>query len=84
LPPESSLKNPVDILGDATDERYKKSLEVLLHDEQVDGVFVLLTPQFMTKPLEIAKILPEIYKESKKQLLLLLWELTLLMKLLSI
>lgn len=69
LPPESSLKNPVDILGDATDERYKKSLEALLHDEQVDGVLVLLTPQFMTKPLEIAKILPEIYKKSKKTII---------------
>lgn len=69
LPPESSLKNPIDILGDATDERYKKSLEVLLHDDQVDGVFVLLTPQFMTKPLEIAKILPEVYKKSKKTII---------------
>jgi acetyltransferase len=66
LPAESSLKNPIDILGDATAERYQKSLEILLRDEQIDGVFVLLTPQFMTKPLETAKILPEIYKKTKK------------------
>ena len=66
LPAESSLKNPVDILGDATAERYKKSLEILLQDDQVDGVLILVTPQFMTKPLEIAKILPDIYKQSSK------------------
>jgi acetyltransferase len=66
LPAESSLKNPVDILGDATAERYKSSLEALLRDEQVDGVYVLLTPQFMTKPLEIAAILPDVYKKTKK------------------
>mgnify|MGYP005814370793 CR=1 FL=1 len=69
LPAEASLKNPIDILGDATAERYKRSLEILLNDNCVDGVFVLLTPQFMTKPLEIAKILPEVYKKSKKTMI---------------
>ncbi|MDY6821635.1 MAG: acetate--CoA ligase family protein [Deferribacterota bacterium] len=69
LPAEASLKNPIDILGDATAERYKKSLEILLQDDQVDGVHILLTPQFMTKPLEIAKILPDVYKKHSKTIL---------------
>jgi acetyltransferase len=55
LPAAWSHSNPVDILGDATDEAYAKSLEVVAHDPHTDGVLVILTPQDMTKPLETAQ-----------------------------
>lgn len=44
LPPFASFYNPVDILGDATAERYEKALYTVVQDEKVHGVIVLLTP----------------------------------------
>ena len=44
LPPFASFYNPVDILGDASAERYAKALTIVLQDEKIHGVIVLLTP----------------------------------------
>jgi acetyl coenzyme A synthetase (ADP forming)-like protein len=44
LPPFASFYNPVDILGDATAERYEKALYTVVQDEKVQGILVLLTP----------------------------------------
>jgi len=55
LPPTWSRRNPVDIIGDAPPERYKEAIDVCLEDPDVDGVLVILTPQAMTRPLEVAE-----------------------------
>jgi acetyltransferase len=55
LPPQWSHNNPVDILGDAEPERYAKSLEVAAKDPGIDGMLVVLTPQDMTHPTQIAE-----------------------------
>lgn len=47
LPPNWSHGNPVDIIGDASSERYKDSLKVLLEDKNVDAVLVLSCPTAM-------------------------------------
>ncbi|MGB9715046.1 MAG: acetate--CoA ligase alpha subunit [Thermodesulfovibrionales bacterium] len=44
LPPYASFYNPVDILGDATAERYEKALYIVVQDEKVNAILVLLTP----------------------------------------
>jgi len=44
LPSFASFYNPVDILGDASAERYAKALTIVLQDEKIHGVIVLLTP----------------------------------------
>ena len=44
LPPFASFYNPVDILGDATAERYEKALYAVVQDDKVNGILVLLTP----------------------------------------
>ncbi|MFI5344597.1 MAG: bifunctional acetate--CoA ligase family protein/GNAT family N-acetyltransferase, partial [Chlamydiales bacterium] len=48
LPEAWSHSNPVDILGDASAERYAQSIEILAKDEATDGVLVILSPQDMT------------------------------------
>ena len=63
LPPHWSHGNPVDVLGDADPGRYKKAVDLCLKDKNVDGALVILTPQSMTKPMEIAKSLIEIYNK---------------------
>src|SRR5664280_1371395 len=55
LPAEWSHNNPVDILGDAEPERYAKSLEIAAKDPSIDGMLVVLTPQDMTNPTQIAE-----------------------------
>jgi acetyl coenzyme A synthetase (ADP forming)-like protein len=48
LPPNASIFNPVDVIGDATSERYATVLEQAAKDPNVDGILVILTPQAMT------------------------------------
>lgn len=57
LPSTWSRSNPVDIIGDATPERYQKAVSICMNDPGVDGILVILTPQGMTKPLEVAESL---------------------------
>jgi acetyltransferase len=55
LPAAWPRQNPVDILGDATPERYGAAVSACLKDANVDGALVLLTPQAMTRPTEAAE-----------------------------
>src|SRR4051812_37295014 len=57
LPVHWSHANPVDVLGDASAERYAKSLEVAARDPNADGLLVVLTPQDMTDPTATAEAL---------------------------
>ena len=59
LPATWSHNNPVDIIGDATPQRYRDAVGICMEDPGVDGVLVILTPQAMTQPLEVAKLLVE-------------------------
>ena len=69
MPPTWSHGNPVDIIGDATAERYRQAVGACLRDPNVDGVVVILTPQAMTHPLEVAQVMVELADESGKPLL---------------
>ncbi|MGB8982907.1 MAG: bifunctional acetate--CoA ligase family protein/GNAT family N-acetyltransferase [Anaerolineales bacterium] len=55
LPAAWSHNNPVDILGDASPERYGKALEIAAKDPNSDGILVILTPQAMTDPTRTAE-----------------------------
>ncbi|MEK9181078.1 MAG: bifunctional acetate--CoA ligase family protein/GNAT family N-acetyltransferase [Patescibacteria group bacterium] len=68
LPPSWSGANPVDLLGDADAERYRRAVEVVISDENVDGVLVILTPQAMTDPVAVAKVLVTLPNREKKTL----------------
>ncbi|MEY3760428.1 MAG: hypothetical protein RIR39_1919, partial [Pseudomonadota bacterium] len=69
LPVHWSHANPIDILGDATSDRYQKALDICLNDKNVDGVLVILTPQAMTNPTQVAISIIEGAKNSKKPVL---------------
>jgi len=55
LPAAWSHNNPVDILGDAEPARYAQALEIAARDTNIDGMLVILTPQGMTNPTQIAE-----------------------------
>ncbi|MEP6775715.1 MAG: GNAT family N-acetyltransferase, partial [Chloroflexota bacterium] len=48
LPAAWSHSNPVDILGDASPQRYAEALATVAQDPNSDGLMVILTPQAMT------------------------------------
>ncbi|MDI3281178.1 MAG: CoA-binding protein, partial [Bacillota bacterium] len=49
LPPEASLYNPVDVIGDARADRYAAAVDLVLADPNVHSLVVILTPQDMTE-----------------------------------
>ncbi|MEQ8540860.1 MAG: bifunctional acetate--CoA ligase family protein/GNAT family N-acetyltransferase [Coleofasciculus sp. D1-CHI-01] len=55
LPTHWSHGNPIDILGDADPDRYTKALDIAVEDPNSDGLLVILTPQAMTDPTQIAE-----------------------------
>src|SRR5512136_2218870 len=55
LPTVWSHNNPIDVIGDASPERYSKALEIAARDPNADGMLVILTPQSMTDPTKTAE-----------------------------
>ncbi len=55
LPPQWSHNNPIDVIGDASPERYAKAVEIVAKDPNADGMLVILTPQDMTDPTQTAE-----------------------------
>ncbi len=59
LPPHWSHNNPIDIIGDAGPERYEAAVKIAAQDPNADGLLVIMTPQAMSDPVEIAqKLVP--------------------------
>ncbi len=54
LPSAAGFFNPIDVLGDATAERYEFALTHVLESEDIHSALIILTPQAMTKPQEVA------------------------------
>jgi acetyltransferase len=69
LPPFWSHGNPIDVLGDASAERYAVALRAALADDGVDAVLVILSPQAITQPLAVAETVAEARGESRKPVL---------------
>lgn len=62
LPEAASVENPIDVLGDAYEDRYEKVLNII-NDEDIGSIICLLTPQQQTP---VDKITDEIINFSKK------------------
>ena len=69
LPAHWSHGNPIDVLGDADSDRYAKAIEIAAQDPNSDGLLVVLAPQGMTNPTEIAERLKPYANSSGKPLL---------------
>jgi acetyltransferase len=55
LPAHWSHNNLIDVIGDAGPERYEKAVEIAAKDPNTDGLLVIMTPQAMSDPIEIAR-----------------------------
>ena len=69
LPPHWSHNNPIDILGDAEPERFSEAIKIALENPDSDGLLVILAPQGMTDPAQVAERLKPFAKNKYKPLL---------------
>jgi len=65
LPPFWSRGNPIDILGDATHERYRQVVELCMYAPEINGLLIILTPQAMTDPTKVAASLTEVLQNKR-------------------
>jgi acetyltransferase len=65
LPDFWSRSNPIDILGDASAERFDRALAVCFSSKNLDGVLVILAPQALTDPLSVAETLAAAIQERR-------------------
>jgi len=56
LPPEANVYNPVDVLGDASAERYEFAINAVLDDPNVSMVVVVLAPTDTVDIMAVANI----------------------------
>jgi len=66
LPANANLNNPIDLIGDARDDRYAAALEAVLADPNVDQVLVILTPQSMTNIEDIAQAVCDVHSRCRQ------------------
>ncbi|MFX0028136.1 MAG: acetate--CoA ligase family protein [Candidatus Hermodarchaeota archaeon] len=65
LPLEASIFNPIDIVGDATPDRYEFTIKTVFglnsntnsNDITTDGALIIVTPQAQTNPSKVARII---------------------------
>jgi len=66
LPPHWSHANPVDIIGDATAERFSATTKLVMDDAKVDALLVLFCPQRVTTPEAAAAAIIQIAQQHEK------------------
>jgi acetyltransferase len=66
MPPMWSKGNPIDVLGDATPQRFTKAIEVALHDGGVGGLLLIYVPTSMTSAGDLAKEVIKLNKTINK------------------
>jgi acetyl coenzyme A synthetase (ADP forming)-like protein len=69
LPPNATVYNPVDVIGDAGSERYAAVLEQAVKDPNVNGILVILTPQAMTETEKTAEAVIAAAKTTDKPII---------------
>ncbi|MGD0619164.1 MAG: acetate--CoA ligase family protein, partial [Bryobacteraceae bacterium] len=69
LPKHWSHNNPVDIIGDADADRYVKTMEALAKNPDGDGVLVIMSPQGVASPVDVAEALRPFAKLNQRPIL---------------
>jgi len=69
LPVTASTLNPVDVIGDADENRYRAALELLVKDENVDCLLPIWAPTLMAESSVVASITADIGQKSDKPIL---------------
>ena len=63
LPAGASVGNPVDMIASAPAEHYRKAIEIVGTDENVDSLIVIFTPPLVTRADHVAKSIVEVAQQ---------------------
>jgi acetyltransferase len=66
LLPESSIRNPIDVLATANAGHFRASLDALLDDEGIDSIYINFVTPFFVDNESIAKEIVEVSRMQKK------------------
>ncbi|MBX4196814.1 CoA-binding protein [Candidatus Pacearchaeota archaeon] len=66
FPPTVSVHNPLDLVGDATTERYKIALEACSKDDGIDAILLIVLYQTPLITTDIVEVIGEMHRETKK------------------
>ncbi len=69
LPYYCNLTNPIDLLEEATPERYRKVIQTCIDDNASNSLLVIYTPTGLTSPSSIADLIVESVKQTRKNML---------------
>jgi acetyltransferase len=69
LPSYCGIMNPVDVLEEATLDRFRTAMDICFTDPSSDGFLIIYTPQGATDPINIAKTIVEASKHIPKPVL---------------
>jgi acetyl coenzyme A synthetase (ADP forming)-like protein len=71
LPAGASAGNPVDMIASAPADHYRKAIEIVGNDVNVDSLIVIFTPSLVTRADDVAKAIVEVvpYIDQSKPLL---------------
>ena len=69
LPSYCSRANPIDVYEEATPDRFKNVMEICLKDPNSSGFLVIYTPQGATKPVDLANVIVDVAKQTRKTVL---------------
>jgi acetyltransferase len=69
LPYYCNLANPIDLLEEATPERYRKVIQTCIDDNAKGNLLVIYTPTGLTSPSSLADLVVESVKQTRKNML---------------
>jgi acetyl coenzyme A synthetase (ADP forming)-like protein len=67
LPAAASVGNPVDMLASASADHYRRALEAILRDEQIDSVITIFIPPLVTDPAEVGAAVADAARSAGKK-----------------
>ncbi len=68
IPDEGSVNNPIDVLGDALPDRYEKTLDIVLKQDNVDSVIIMACPTATYQPKGVGEAIVKAKSKSDKPL----------------
>lgn len=68
-PPQSTLRNPMDLTAAAGEPGYRRAVELVMRDPNVDAVVVIYVPPLPTEEIAVAKAIVEAARGSEKTIL---------------
>ena len=67
MPPDAGLANPIDMTAGGDSEKYRRALELLAKDENVDTTIVIFIPPIVAQGDEVARVIREVAPEFRKR-----------------